>query len=244
MARKMKRLARESDGATYDRIKPAQKARIDACAWIYLSTKGDRIKEAAKERGVSSIDMARMYVWGAIKAHKRRGTGRTIDGILELIELEQEHDTNRAVPSDTSREVSRIDAINGTDYISIRGGQRVQVGTPSDNTNTKRPRVDLFRIYRQYIDSRETYSDAYTVEYDFMANNAGTMAAHIIANLRNGKAGVKKTIARILALTAEQAANVTSAREGELAALRAAIARNITLNIPTADIVELVRRYA
>jgi hypothetical protein len=185
-----------------------------------------------------------MYVWGAIKAHKRRGTGRTIDGILELIELEQEHDTNRSVPSDTAREVSRIDAVNGTDYVSILNGHRVQVGKPSDTTNTKRPRVDLFRIYRQYINSRESYADAYTVEYDFMNSNASSMAAHIIANLKNGKAGVKKTIARIMALTAEQAESVTSAREGELAALRAAIARNITLNIPTADIVELVRRYA
>ena len=244
MARKIERLAREADGATYDRVKPAQRARIDACAWIYLSTKGERIAEAAKERGVSDIDMARMYVWGAIKAHKRRGTGRTIDGILELIELEQEHDTNRNIPSDTAREVSRIDAINGTDYVLIVNGRRVQVGKPAETTNTKRPRVDLFRIYRQYINSRESYADAYTVEYDFMANNANSMAAHIIANLRNGKAGVKKTIARIMALTAEQASMVSSAKEGELAALRAAIARNIALKIPTSDIVELVRRYA
>jgi hypothetical protein len=68
---------------------PSIMARVDACAYIFMADKPEKIRSIAENRGVSELDAGRIYTIGALKAAKRRGTARTYREALGKLESEQ-----------------------------------------------------------------------------------------------------------------------------------------------------------
>jgi hypothetical protein len=70
-------------------LAPAFMARVDACAYIFMADRPEKIAAIAESRGVSDLEAGRIYTIGALKAAKRRGTARTYREALERLEAEQ-----------------------------------------------------------------------------------------------------------------------------------------------------------
>jgi hypothetical protein len=70
-------------------LAPALMARVDACAYIFMADKPEKIGAIMADRGVSELEAGRIYTIGALKAAKRRGTAQNYGEALELLEAEQ-----------------------------------------------------------------------------------------------------------------------------------------------------------
>lgn len=239
-------LASEADGAKFFRLSKDIQQRIDACALVYMADKPEKIAAIKEYVDVSEFVAGRMYTIGAIKGSLRRGTARNWTEAVELVELEQTGESVRAhYATPLQREVARIEQMNGEDYTQIKKGcLPVHVGKGTDERlETKKTHLrDIARAHGKIKVEYEARVDAYTVEYDFMARNADTMARAIVVSWSNGTKAQKKTVARILESDAS-AADISSGYGSELVSLRNAIRHNLTNKVVTADIVELVRKY-
>jgi hypothetical protein len=71
---------------------PALMKRIDACAYIFIADKPEKIRKIVADREVSELEAGRIYTVGALKAAKRRGTAKTYLEALDALEAEQVND--------------------------------------------------------------------------------------------------------------------------------------------------------
>jgi hypothetical protein len=102
---------------------PALMARIDACAYIFMADKPEKINAIMADRNVPELEAGRIYTIGALKAAKRRGTAKNYREALEVLEAEQVGDRGsrltRTISADnTARTIQRINRANGNGYIS------------------------------------------------------------------------------------------------------------------------------
>jgi hypothetical protein len=94
-------------------LAPALMARVDACAYIFMADKPEKIKAIAEGRGVTELEAGRIYTIGALKAAKRRGTAKNYREALDMLEAEQVGDRGnpltRTVSADnTARTIARM----------------------------------------------------------------------------------------------------------------------------------------
>jgi hypothetical protein len=99
------------------KLAPAVMARVDACAYIFMADKPDKISAIMTDRGVSELEAGRIYTIGALKAAKRRGTAKNYREALDLLEAEQVGDRGnpltRSIGADnTARVVVRYQHMN------------------------------------------------------------------------------------------------------------------------------------
>jgi hypothetical protein len=91
--------------------------RVDGCAYIFMADKPHKIAAIMADREVTELEAGRIYVIGALKAAKRRGTAGTYLDALRNLEDEQAGDRSnpltRSLSADaTARVVSRCRRIN------------------------------------------------------------------------------------------------------------------------------------
>jgi hypothetical protein len=104
-------------------LAPAIMARVDACAYIFMADRPEKIAAIMEDRGVSELEAGRIYTIGAMKAAKRRGTARNYREALEALEAEQVGDrinplTRTDSAGNTACTVQCINRINaGNRYI-------------------------------------------------------------------------------------------------------------------------------
>jgi hypothetical protein len=70
-------------------LAPALMTRVDACAYIFMADKPEKIFAIMEDRGVSELEAGRIYTIGALKAAKRRGLAGNYRQALGLLENEQ-----------------------------------------------------------------------------------------------------------------------------------------------------------
>jgi hypothetical protein len=103
---------------------PALMARIDSCAYIFIAEKPEKIRAIMESRNVSAREAGRIYVIGALKAAKRRGTARNYREALEALEAEQVGDRGnpltRTMSADaTARIIAEYQRINNNTPMRI-----------------------------------------------------------------------------------------------------------------------------
>jgi hypothetical protein len=104
-------------------LSPAIMVRVDACAYIAMSDKPEKINAIMADRGVDALEAGRIYIIGALNASKRRGTAKNYAEAIEALEAEQVgyrgDPLTRTISADnTARTVSRINALNaGNQYV-------------------------------------------------------------------------------------------------------------------------------
>ena len=88
--------------------------RIEACAIIVAHDKSEKITDMAETLACSTMDAAKRYIIGALKAGIRRGTYRTYSDALDALEREQVGDRGESIGelSELERTVRRINHIN------------------------------------------------------------------------------------------------------------------------------------
>jgi hypothetical protein len=96
---------------------PKLMARVDACAYIFMAEKPEKINAIMERRHVPELEAGRIYVIGALKAAKRRGIARTYQKALELLEMEQVGDRGdpltRTISADnTARVIAKYRRMN------------------------------------------------------------------------------------------------------------------------------------
>jgi hypothetical protein len=70
-------------------LAPELMARVDACAYIFIADRPEKISAIMESRNVSELDAGRIYTIGALKAAKRRGIAGNYREALEALEAEQ-----------------------------------------------------------------------------------------------------------------------------------------------------------
>jgi hypothetical protein len=98
-------------------LAPELMARVDACAYIFIADRPEKISAIMESRNVPELDAGRIYTIGALKAAKRRGTARNYREALEVLEAEQAGDRGnpltRTINADnTARAIARYQRIN------------------------------------------------------------------------------------------------------------------------------------
>jgi hypothetical protein len=88
---------------------PALMARVDACAYIFMADKPEKIAAIMENREVSELEAGRIYTIGALKAAKRRGTAKNYREAIEALEAEQAGD--RGNPLTRTMSADRTDGI-------------------------------------------------------------------------------------------------------------------------------------
>jgi hypothetical protein len=98
-------------------LAPAIMARVDACAYIFMADRPEKISASMEGREVSELEAGRIYTIGALKAAKRRGTAKNYREALEALEAEQVGDRGnpltRAISADnTAQKIAKYGRMN------------------------------------------------------------------------------------------------------------------------------------
>jgi hypothetical protein len=93
-------------------LAPAIMARVDACAYIFMADKPEKIRAIMADRNVSELEAGRIYTIGALKAAKQRGIAKNYREALELLEAEQ--------VGDRGNQLTRTASVDNTAHIAAR----------------------------------------------------------------------------------------------------------------------------
>jgi hypothetical protein len=121
-------------------LAPALMARVDACAYIFMADKPDKISAIMEDRKVSELEAGRIYTIGALKAAKRRGTAKNYREALEALEAEQ--------VGDRGNPLTRTISADNTARV-IAKYQRMTNNTPMYTTT-----VDVIRMSWAHMDNQ------------------------------------------------------------------------------------------
>lgn len=138
--------------------------RIEACAIIAAHDKAEKIADMVETLECDTMDAAKRYIIGALKAGIRRGTYRTYSDALDALEREQVGDRGESIGalSDIDRTVRRINHINAKPSTAwereLLNGKEV---TELKRAHSRNMAKVYGSLYVQWIE-RE---DAGTVEY-------------------------------------------------------------------------------
>jgi hypothetical protein len=152
-------------------LAPELMARVDACAYIFMADKPEKISAIMESRNVSELDAGRLYTIGALKAEKRRGIARNYREALEALEAEQVGDRGnpltRTVSADnTARVIARYQRIN-------------------DNSPMRTTTVDVIRMSWAHMDN-QPYT-AYTQPHTWYTEDTQPKEAKRDHSLNVGK---------------------------------------------------------
>ena len=156
--------------------------RIEACAWIVASDKAEKIEAIAEATGNNTLDSAKMYIIGALKAGIRRGTYRTYSDALDALEREQIGDRGESIGglSAIERDVRRINHINAkpsTQWdIELMGSKEV--------TEKKSHKRNMAKVYGSLYVQWETKEKESTVDYVYENAERETAILHMDSTIR------------------------------------------------------------
>jgi hypothetical protein len=150
-------------------LAPALMARVDACAYIFMADKPDKIKAIAESREVPELEAGRIYTIGALKAAKRRGTAKNYREALETLEAEQAGDRGNPL----TRSVSADDTAS-----KVAHYKRMTDGIPM-----RINKLDVVRMSWARMDNR-SYA-AYVRPQDWQVEDGAAPAANKQSHARN-----------------------------------------------------------
>ena len=199
--------------------------RIEACAWIVASDKAEKIEAIAEATGNNTLDAAKMYVIGALKAGIRRGTYRTYRDALEAFEREQVGDRGESIGAlnELERTVRRINHINATPSTewerALMGSKEV-----TEKKNHTRNMAKVYgTLYVQWLE-REEYSTVDYVyemaEHDAQVLKVDSVIGAYIAEYIGRLSPTAQKAIRAIVESAYSTETIATAKEGEAMALR------------------------
>ena len=228
--------------------------RIEACAWIVASDKAEKIEAIAEATGNNTLDAAKRYVIGALKAGIRRGTYRTYSDALDALEREQVGDRGESIGAlnELERTVRRINHINAKPTtaweIELVGSKEV-----TEKKNHTRNMAKVYgTLYVQWLE-REEYSTVdyvyETAEHDAeVLKIDSTIQAYISEYIGRLSPTAQKAI-RAIVESAYNSEAIATAKDGDGKALRNK-AEYLHRGFPernavsVREFVEILRKYA
>ena len=200
--------------------------RIEACAWIAASDKQEKIKAIAEATGNNTLDAAKMYIIGALKAGIRRGTYRTYSDALDALEREQVGDRGESIGAlnELERTVRRINHINAKPStaweIELMGSKEVTEKKRHDIRNMAKVYGSL---YVQWLEREDAGNVEYiyeTAEHDAQVLKIdSTIRSYIHEYIGRLSPTACKAI-RAIVESAYSADAIASAKDGDGYALR------------------------
>lgn len=230
--------------------------RIEACAIIVAHDKAEKIADMAETLECDTMDAAKRYIIGALKAGIRRGTYRTYSDALDALEREQVGDRGESIGAlnELERTVRRINHINAKPSTEwerelLNGKEVTELKRRHDVRNMAKVYGSL---YVQWIE-RE---DAGTVEYIYETaeHDAEVLKIDsvISAYIREYIGRLSPTAQKAIRLIVESAYNseaIATAKDGDGKALRNK-AEYLHRGFPerkavsVREFVEILRKYA
>jgi hypothetical protein len=215
-------------------------ARIGACAVILRSQKAEKVAQIAAEKGVTEDDVACMYVVGALKAMRRRGSAATLAEALVRYEDAQVGDRAVSVRGEAPivaevRRINRINEVRGSGGTTHRRNMGVVLGTIYVGWDAA-----IAANAPDVVLERNGYNDA-------VLHIDNIIASYIDEYVTRLSCAARASIRQIVASKASDDA-IMSAKRGELAKLKER-AKYLHHNFPHADavttreLIGLLRRY-
>lgn len=200
--------------------------RIEACAIIVAHDKAEKIASMAETLACDTMDAAKRYVIGALKAGIRRGTYRTYSDALDALEREQVGDRGESIGAlnELERTVRRINHINAKPTtaweIELVGSKEVTEKKRHDVRNMAKVYGSL---YVQWIEREDAGNVEYiyeTAEHDAeVLKIDSTIQAYISEYIGRLSPTAQKAI-RLIVESAYNSEAIATAKDGDGKALR------------------------
>lgn len=200
--------------------------RIEACAIIVAHDKAEKIADMAETLECDTMDAAKRYIIGALKAGIRRGTYRTYSDALDALEREQVGDRGESIGAlnELERTVRRINHINAKPSTAWE----IELMDSKEVTEKKRHDIrNMAKVYGSLYVQWETKEKESTVDYAYENAERETAILRMDSTIRSyiheyiGRLSPTACKAiRAIVESAYSADAIASAKDGDGYALR------------------------
>lgn len=206
-------------------LSKATMRRIEACAIIAASDKVEKIEAMAEALECDTIDAAKRYVIGALKAGIRRGTYRTYTEALEVFEREQIGDRGESIGelSELERTVRRINHINAKPS-TVWERELMSAKEVTEKKSHSRNIAKVYgSLYVQWMEREECNTVDYiyeTAEHDAHVLKVDSVIGAYISEYIGRLSPTAQKAIRAIVESAYSIEAIATAKDGEAMALR------------------------